>query len=86
MEGVKSMATDYNEEMGVMFAITALRNALLGRGVLTQEDIDHAVGEIFAKMALDKTLGARKELLALMDVPTIEKVTRNILHPGWENE
>jgi hypothetical protein len=37
-------------------------------------------------MALDKTLGARKELLALMDVPTIEKVTRNILHPGWENE
>jgi hypothetical protein len=80
------MATDYNEEIGVMFAITALRNALLGRGVLTQEDINHAVGEIFAKMALDKTVGARKEILSLMDVATVEKVTRNILHPGWQNE
>jgi hypothetical protein len=37
-------------------------------------------------MALDKTLGARKELLALMDVALVEKVARNILNPGWQKE
>ena len=77
---------DSNQEMGLMWAVTALRNALLIKGVLVQEDIDLAVGEIFTKMALDKTLGARLELLNAFDVPKVEHVVRTILHPRYQEE
>ena len=73
---------DHNDAMAIKFAVTALRNALLTKRVLSQGEIDHAVGDIFAKIALDKTLGARTELLQAFDVPRIERTVRGILHPG----
>jgi hypothetical protein len=73
---------DNNEMMATRLAVTALRNALLAKKVLSQEEIDHAVGDIFAKIALDKTLGARTELLNAFDVPKIERGVRAMLHPG----
>ena len=77
---------DSNQEMGLMWAVTALRNALLIQGVLVQEDIDLAVGEIFTKMALDKTFGAHPELLKSFDVSKVEHVVRTILHPAYQQE
>ena len=59
---------DQNREMGVMLAIAGVRNTLLRRGLLPQADPDHEVGEIFARMVLDKALGARQELLGGLDV------------------
>jgi hypothetical protein len=70
---------DHNTEMGVMLAVTALRNALLRRDALTQADIDHEVGEIFGRMALDKALGARTELLGAYDMTKVERVVREML-------
>lgn len=70
---------DHNTEMGVMRAVTALRNALLHNGALAQADIDHEVGEIFARMALDKALGARTELLGGFDVGKVELIVRGLL-------
>jgi len=75
-----------NESLAVMFAVTALRNALLIRGVLSQDDIDRALGEIFWKIAIDKTLGARPELLNTFDASTVENLARQILHPGYREE
>jgi hypothetical protein len=46
---------DNNDMMATRLAITALRNALLSKKVLSREEIHHAVGDIFAKIALDKT-------------------------------
>jgi hypothetical protein len=77
---------DNNDMMAVRLAITALRNALLSKKVLSQEEIDHAVGDLFAKIALDKTLGARTELLQAFDVPKIERAVRAMLHPGGYRE
>jgi hypothetical protein len=56
-----------------------LRNALLRRGALAQADIDHEVGEIFGRMALDKALGARSELLSSYDMTQVERVVRGML-------
>lgn len=64
-----------NESLAVMFAVTALRNALLVRGVLSQDDIE-----------IDKTLGARPELLNTFDAITVENLARQILHPGYREE
>jgi hypothetical protein len=55
---------------------------LLAKKVVSQEEIDHAVGDIFAKIALDKTLGTRTELLNAFDVLKIERAVRAMLHPG----
>jgi hypothetical protein len=77
---------DHNDSMAIKFAVTALRNALLAKRALSQEEIDHAVGDIFAKIALDQTLGGRTELLRGLDVPRIERTVRGILHPGGYRE
>jgi hypothetical protein len=53
---------------------------------LSQEEIDRAVGDIFAEIALDKTPGARTELLDAFDVPKIERSVRAMLHPGGDRE
>src|SRR3977135_1694702 len=45
-----------DEDMALKFAVVALRNALLKRAVLSQADIDVELGDIFAKIAIDKTL------------------------------
>lgn len=73
---------DHNDAMAIKLAITALRNALLTKGALSQADVDHAVAEIFAKIDLDKTLGARTELLQAFDVYKIERAVLSMLHPG----
>ena len=77
---------DAEQEMGVMFAVTALRNALLAKGTLSQAEIDHEVGDIFAKMALDKTLGANLNVLNRIDMAQVEYWVRTILHPGYREE
>ena len=77
---------DADQEMGVMFAIMAMRNALLTKGVLSQPEIDQAVGEIFARMALDKALGANLSLLNSLDAAKVEHWVRTILHPGYREE
>jgi hypothetical protein len=77
---------DNNDMMATRLAVTALRNALLAKKIVSQEEIDHAVGDIFAKIALDKTLGARTELLDAFDVPKIERAVRAMLHPGGYRE
>jgi hypothetical protein len=77
---------DNNDMMATRLATTALRNALLAKKVLSQEEIDHAVGDIFAKIALDKTLGARTALFNAFDVPKIELAVRAMLHPGGYRE
>lgn len=77
---------DNNDMMATKLATTALRNALLSKKVLSQEEIDHAVGDIFAKIALDKTLSARTALFNALDVPKIERAVRAMLHPGGYRE
>jgi|GraSoiStandDraft_36_1057302.scaffolds.fasta_scaffold171104_1 hypothetical protein len=47
-----------DEDMALKFAVVALRNALLKRAVLSQAEIDVELGDIFAKIAIDKTLGS----------------------------
>ena len=60
---------------------SALRNTLLSKKILSQEEIDPAVRDIFAKIALDKTLGARTDLLNAFGVPKIDRAGRAMLHP-----
>jgi hypothetical protein len=47
-----------DEDMALKFAVVALRYALLKRAVLSQAEIDVELGDIFAKIAIDKTLGS----------------------------
>jgi len=47
-----------DEDMALKFAVVALRTALLKRAVLSHAEIDVELGDIFAKIAIDKTLGS----------------------------
>ena len=70
-----------DEDMALKFAVVALRNALLKRAVLSQPEIDVELGDIFAKIAIDKTLEGSG-----LNFAKVEHYARTILHPGYREE
>lgn len=75
-----------DEDMALKFAVVALRNALLKRAVLSQAEIDAEVGDIFAKIAIDETLGSTLLEGSGLDFAKVERYARTILHPGYREE
>jgi hypothetical protein len=75
-----------DEDMALKFAVVALRNALLKRAVLSQAEIDVELGDIFAKIAIDKTLGSTLLEGSGLNFAKVEHYARTILHPGYREE
>jgi Trp operon repressor len=75
-----------DEDMALKFAVVALRNALLKRSVLSQAEMDVELGDIFAKIAIDKTLGSTLLKDSGLNFAKVEHYARTILHPGYREE
>jgi hypothetical protein len=68
-----------DQDMALKFAVVALRNALLKRAVLSQAEIDVELGDIFAKIAIDKTLGSTLLESSGLNFAKVEHYARTIL-------
>jgi hypothetical protein len=75
-----------DEDMALKFSVVALRNALLSRAILSQAEIDAEVGDIFAKIAIDKTLGSALLEGSGLNWAKVEHYARTLLHPGYREE
>ena len=63
-----------------------LRFGWRGSRCIHQAEIDVELGDIFAKIAIDKTLGSTLLKDSGLNFAKVEHYARTILHPGYREE